>query len=66
MGGEDFARYQEKVPGVIAFMGIQNEACGACWPQHHDRFTVDESALIRGAGLYVQTALDFLAEGMQA
>ena len=66
MGGEDFARYQEKVPGVIAFMGIQNEACGACWPQHHDRFTVDESALIRGVGLYVQTALDFLAEGMQA
>ena len=60
MGCEDFAYFQQKVPGVMAFLGIRNEACGACWAQHHSKYNVDESALIKGAGLYVQTALDFL------
>ena len=60
MGCEDFAYFQQKVPGVMAFLGIRNEACGACWAQHSSKYNVDESALIKGAGLYVQTALDFL------
>lgn len=57
---EDFACFQEKVPGVMAFLGIRNEAIGACWAQHHSKYNVDESALIKGAALYVQTAVDFL------
>lgn len=60
MGGEDFGNYQEHIPGVMAFFGIQNAACGACWPQHHEKYTVDESALVKGAGVYAQVALDFL------
>ena len=61
-GGKDFAYFMEKVPGAIALLGIQNEACGAIWPQHSGKFTVDETALINGAMLYVQTAMDFNAE----
>lgn len=60
MGCEDFAYFQQKVPGVMAFPVIRNEACGACWAQHSSQYNVDESALIKGAGLYVQTVLDFL------
>ncbi len=60
MGGEDFGNYQEHVPGVMAFFGIQNAACGACWPQHHEKYTVDESVLVKGAAVYAQVALDFL------
>ena len=61
-GGEDFAFFMQKAPGAIALLGIKNEACGAIWPQHSGHFCVDESALINGAMLYVQTAMDFNAE----
>ena len=61
-GGEDFAYFMEKVPGAIALLGIRNEACGATWPQHSGHFCVDETALLKGAMLYAQTAADFNAE----
>ena len=61
-GGEDFAYFMEKVPGAIALLGIRNEACGATWPQHSGHFCVDETALLKGAMLYAQTAADFNTE----
>lgn len=60
MGGEDFAYYQEKVPGVMILLGIRNEACDAVYAQHSGHYKVDESALIKGALLHTQVAYDFL------
>lgn len=60
MGGEDFAFYQEKVPGVMCFLGVRNEACGATWAQHHNCYQVDEDMLIKGALLHTQMAVDYL------
>lgn len=60
MACEDFAFFLQKVPGAMVLLGVRNEACGAVWPQHHCCYTVDESVLIKGAALHVQTALDFL------
>lgn len=60
MGGEDFSYYQEKIPGAMVLLGVRNEALGAVWPQHHGCYRVDESVLVKGAALHVQTALDFL------
>ena len=60
-GGEDFSFFLEKAPGAIAFMGVRNEAKGACWAQHHCKYDVDEDALINSVKLYVQVALDFNA-----
>lgn len=60
MGGEDFSYYQEKIPGAMVLLGVRNEACHSVYPQHHECYTVDESVLIKGAALHVQTALDFL------
>lgn len=62
MGGEDFAFFMDKVPGCVCQLGIRNEACKAIYPQHSCYYTVDESALLGGAMLYAQTALDFNAE----
>lgn len=59
MVGEDMAYYLDKVPGAIALLGVGNEKCGAVYPHHSGHFCVDESALIKGAMLYVQTAVDF-------
>lgn len=47
MGGEDFAFYQEKVPGAMVLLGVRNEACDAVWPQHHGCYKVDESVLVK-------------------
>ena len=61
-GGEDTAYFIEKAPGALAFLGVGCEACGAVWPQHNSKFQVDESALLSGVMLHVQTAMDFNAQ----
>lgn len=60
-GGEDFAFFLEKVPGAIALLGVKNEQCEAIWPQHSGKYRVDEDALLHGAMLYAQVAMDFNA-----
>lgn len=61
-GAEDYAMYLEKAPGIIAFVGIRNEEKGIYHPHHHEKFDMDEDALVIGSALYAQYALDFLAE----
>ena len=56
--GEDFGIFLEKVPGAMALVGVGNEACGAVWPQHSDKYRVDEDALLNSVKLYVQVVLE--------
>ena len=60
--GEDFGLFLEKVPGALALVGVGNEACGAIWPQHSAKYTVDESALLNSVMLYCQVAFDHNAQ----
>lgn len=62
LSGEDFSRYLELVPGVLAFVGTRNPAVGATFAQHSCFYKVDESVLVKGAMLCAQYAVDFLAE----
>lgn len=57
---EDFGFILQKVPGVLAFVGVRNDKKGINYPQHHERYDIDEEALEIGTALYVQYALDFL------
>ena len=50
----------EKVPGFYGFIGTKNEEKGIIYPNHNDKFTVDEEVLHRGSALYAQFAHDFL------
>lgn len=56
--GEDFAAYQEKIPGVFAFIGSNGE------PDYHDLhsdyFTVNDEALPIAVSYYVENALFLL------
>lgn len=61
MATEDFANYQEKVPGVFVFLNIANKAKNTTAALHNPSFQVDEDVLWRGAALAVQTALDYLS-----
>lgn len=59
---EDFCYFLDKVPGAIALLGVRNEECGAIWPQHSNKYRVDEEVLLSGALLYAKVALDFTAK----
>ncbi len=57
---EDFSYFMEQRPGVQAFLGNYNPEVGAVYPNHHGKFTIDESVLIKGAAFYAQFAADAL------
>jgi metal-dependent amidase/aminoacylase/carboxypeptidase family protein len=56
MGGEDFAYFAQRVPGVMVRLGIRNEAAGSVHPGHSPQFRVDESALAVGIATLVAFA----------
>ncbi|MFN2459656.1 MAG: M20 family metallopeptidase [Candidatus Velthaea sp.] len=45
MGGEDFAYFAQRVPGVLARLGIRNERVGSVHYGHSPQFRLDEGAL---------------------
>ncbi len=62
MATEDFAYYQEQVPGVFVFLNTANNEKNTNIALHNPCFQVDEDVLWRGTALQVQTALDYLSE----
>lgn len=44
--GEDFSVYQEKIKGAFAFVGGKNDELGIIYPNHNERFDIDEKSLI--------------------
>jgi amidohydrolase len=55
MGGEDFAFYQERVPGCFLRIGAR-EPGGERTPAHSPRFTVAEGAIFVGAAVLAECA----------
>lgn len=62
MGGEDFSAYQQRAPGVFAFVGAGNVARGITAAHHHPRFDIDEASLDVGLR-YLAAATVELLEG---
>lgn len=50
---EDFAFYQQKVPGVFVMLGSRNESKGYRYPLHSCYFNFDENILDKGVKLYI-------------
>lgn len=63
LAAEDFSYYQQQIPGVFIFLGINPDHAGpdGVHPNHSDRFRVNETALKRGVEIHVRLALDQLA-----
>jgi len=63
MGAEDFSYVLEAVPGSMMFLGGtprgKNPATAA--PNHSNRVTFDEQAMVSGMAIYTGVALDHLA-----
>ena len=62
MGSEDFAFFMEEVPGVFGFIGSRDPEQGYIYTNHHEKYSVPEEVLQRGAAMHAQFALDFLTE----
>uniref|UniRef100_A0A0D9Y8S1 Peptidase M20 dimerisation domain-containing protein n=1 Tax=Oryza glumipatula TaxID=40148 RepID=A0A0D9Y8S1_9ORYZ len=62
MAGEDFAFYQQLVPGVMFGIGIRNEEVGSVHTAHNPKFFVDEDVIPIGAALHTALAEMYLTE----
>lgn len=61
MGGEDFAWFLDRVPGVLGRLGVRRPGCSA--PDlHRGDFDVDERAIGFGSRILVTAALDALGD----
>ncbi|UBZ21723.1 N-acetylcysteine deacetylase [Bacillus amyloliquefaciens] len=56
-GGEDFALYQEKIPGFFVWMGTNGTE-----EWHHPAFTLDEKALPKAAEFFARLAVNVLEQ----
>ena len=54
MFAEDFAFYQQKVPGMFVMLGTKNEEKEYVHPLHSCYFNFDEKVLIKGVELYIR------------
>ncbi|KAJ8748129.1 hypothetical protein K2173_012595 [Erythroxylum novogranatense] len=66
MAGEDFAFYQEHVPGVMLSIGIRNEKIGSVHSPHSPYFFVDEDALPIGAAFFTALAENYINANQQS
>jgi len=58
-GGEDFAIYQNYIPGCYFLLGIKKENNGKSFPWHSSYFDIDEQAIPIGAAILSQIVYDF-------
>jgi amidohydrolase len=61
MGGEDYAYFLEKVPGVLFRLGVRTKGGPHC-PTHSINFYVDDEAVPIGMEVLAAAALDALGE----
>ena len=67
MGAEDFSYVLEKVPGMMAFLGVagENADLKQCCSIHSSRMMVDKFVLPRGAAFLAACATNFLDSGWE-
>ncbi|HTU82079.1 MAG TPA: M20 family metallopeptidase [Candidatus Acidoferrales bacterium] len=66
MGGEDFAYFAQRVPGLHVRLGVRSDAAQSTHPGHSALFRIDEAALPVGVQLLVAFATAFGSGGIGA
>ncbi|AQU78502.1 M20 metallopeptidase family protein [Planococcus faecalis] len=62
-GSEDFAFYQQVVPGTYFMVGGGNPQLNAVYPHHHPKFDVDEMSIQHIGKIFIGGALNYLSDG---
>lgn len=60
MGGEDFSYYLEKRPGAFGWLGARPKNQKVVYYNHNPKFDIDESSLLIGTGMHINTAIEYL------
>ena len=60
MGAEDFAYFQQRIPGFYFFVGVANPAKGITAMIHTEHFDIDEAALAVGMRAMATAVADYL------
>ncbi|MDQ3069420.1 MAG: amidohydrolase [Acidobacteriota bacterium] len=60
MGAEDFAYFQQRIPGFYYFLGVRNQAKNITAMIHTEHFDLDEDALGVGMRSMATVVLDYL------
>ncbi len=58
--GEDFAYYQQRIPGAMYWLGVSNSAAGTSGMPHSPDFVADEESIFVGAKVMAAVLLDYL------
>ncbi|MBQ1234185.1 MAG: amidohydrolase [Oscillospiraceae bacterium] len=61
-GSDDFAFFNETIPGYYMMLGGRNPEKNCTFPHHHEKFDVDEASFFRGAAMMAQVAFDYCAK----
>ena len=64
MGGDDFAEFSLRIPGMYYFVGMGDPAKGTDVPNHNAKFRLNEDALAIGMEMQMRLVTDYL--NMQA
>jgi metal-dependent amidase/aminoacylase/carboxypeptidase family protein len=59
--GEDFAYYQQLIPGAMYWLGVSNSGLGYVGMPHSPDFMADEDAIFVGAKAMAAVLIDYLA-----
>ncbi len=58
--GEDFAHFQQRIPGAMYWLGVSNSAAGTSGMPHSPDFVADEESIVVGAHAMAAVLLDYL------
>lgn len=59
---EDFARYQQHIPGAMYWLGVSNSELGYVGMPHSPDFVADEESIFVGAKVMAAVLVDYLAK----
>ncbi|MGB4146458.1 MAG: M20/M25/M40 family metallo-hydrolase, partial [Acetomicrobium sp.] len=62
MGSEDFSFYQQKVPGVIFFLGMADSQKGTDAEHHNPTFKTNDGVLKKGVALLTALVMESKGE----
>jgi metal-dependent amidase/aminoacylase/carboxypeptidase family protein len=58
--GEDFAHFQQQIPGAMYWLGVSNSELGTSGMPHSPDFVADEGSIVVGAKAMAAVLLDYL------
>lgn len=62
MGGEDFAYFQQEIPGAFFVVGTRNTEKGIDKPLHNPYFDIDEDILHKASAVFAACVLEYLGK----